>query len=424
MTNNKSKQSLLENNKFVLFLSLVLAIIFWVVLNTTATPESEKKISDLPVNIPISNSVAGELGLDVVSKIDTVSVKIVGPAYVVGNVSAEDITVTANLSNVTEAGKFTLDLRASKNGTNASNEYEIASVSPSKISVTFDYIDTKQFTVLAKANGASAVEGLSAEDAIVTNATNAQVSVKGARTEIEKISKIVAEADVNSVLNKTETFAASLKLLDQNDNELPLENYTITGADNEPVDKIEITVPIFKEKVVPIKARFSNVPKSYSDTPISHTLSANSIVISGQPEAVDLIKSISLSPIDFDGISNENYSFDAAVVLPDGIKSAENIETVTVTLNAVKYYTVKTFDIHNISVTSGSAKASLVRTIKNVKIIGPENIMKNLPASSLYAEIDLTGKEKGQHTVVVRVRSKSSDAVWQIGSYTATVTVK
>ncbi len=421
---HSTTKKLLQNNKFVLLISVVLAIIFWVVINATAAPESENTITGIAVNIPIENSVAGELGLDIIGEIETVSAKVTGPTYVIGGIKAEDIVVTANLSNVTEAGKFTLDLRASKKNSSVSSEYEIVSVSPSSIGVTFDYIDTKKFTVIAKANGASAVEGLSAEDAIVTNASNSEISIKGARTELEKISKVVASAEVNSVLSKTGTFVANLLLYDKDDNALDQKNYTILGSDNAPIDKFEITVPIFKEKEVPVKAQFTNLPKAYTENPIAHNLSSKTILIKGQPEAVELITSISLAPIDFDLISNDNYIFEQAPVLPDGIKCVENVESITVTMDAVKNYTVKTFDVNAIAVTGGSSNVTLVRAIKNVKIVGPKSVMKSVAASTLYAEVDATGKEAGQHTVVVRIRCKTNDGVWQVGTYTATILVK
>lgn len=425
MNNNSSsnKIKLLENKNFVFLLSLVLAIVLWIFINATAAPESENTISGIAVNIPIENSIAGELGLDIISELETVSVKVMGPAYVVSALDAEDITVTANPSVVTEPGKFTLDLRATKKSTNISNEYEIVSLSPSSVTVSFDYIDTKQFTVIAKANGASAIEGLSAEDAIVANPNNSVISVKGPRKELEKVSKIVAVADVNDVLNKTETFIANIALYDDKGTSLDKKNYLVMDANNQPIDQIEITVPIFKEKEVPVKAQFINAPEEYVFSPISHTLSDNSIIISGQPEMVDSITSISISPINFDSISNENYTFDTNIILPEGIKSTENIETIVVKINQVANYVNKTFDVSNISVVGGATNVSLVRPIRNVKMVGPKSVMKNITASNLYAEVDITGKQAGQHTVVVRIYCKTSKAIWQVGSYTANISI-
>ena len=419
-----NKKRLLENNKFVLLLSVILAFAAWIYITATAAPESEATISGITVNIPTENSAVGELGLDIISEIDTVSAKIKGPAYVVSGLSTEDISVTANLSNVTEAGNFRLDLRATKRSTNVSNEYEIVSISPSSINVTFDYIDTKQFSVIAKANGASAVEGLSAEDAIVANSLFSTISVKGPRKEIEKISKVVATADVNSVLDKTSTFTANLSLLDADNKELNKEKYTILSADEQPINKIEITVPILKLKQVPLKTQFVNAPAAYSTKHISHSLSISSILISGAPEIIDTISSVNLSAIDFDSISNENYVFDASIILPEGVKCADNIDTVQVTINNINTFVKRTFDVSKIKVSGGSNEVSLVRNIRNVKILGPEKVMKEIKAENLYAVIDITGKQAGQHTVTVRIECNTSNAIWQVGTYTASILIK
>lgn len=422
--NTKSKSKLLENKNFVFLISLIASFLLWMVLTATATPQSENTISGIAVNIPTENSAVSELGLDIIGDIDVISAKVVGPAYVVSSLSADDIVVTANLSNVTSAGKFTLDLRASKKSTNVSKDYEIASIYPSTVTVTFDYIDTKQFAVTAKAIGASAIEGLSAEDAIVANANTSVISIKGPRSEIEKIDKVVAAAEVNKVLDKTATFETELTLYDVNENALSLNNCTIFGADNQPVNKVEVTVPIFKHKNVPLVPEFVNTPADYKDKPIPYSLSDSSVLISGQPEVIDSVSQISLSSINFDDITNSNYTFEVTPVLPEGVKCVENIENITVTLASVQNYSLKTFDVSALNISAGNAKTSLVRSIRNVKLMGPKAVMKELTSSALYAEVDTTGKETGQHTVTVRIKCRTSNSVWQVGTYTATIKIE
>ena len=62
--------------------------------------------------------------------------------------------------------------------------------------------------------------------------------------------------------------------------------------------------------------------------------------------------------------------------------------------------------------------------IKNVKICGPKAVIAKLKAERLYAEIDLSDKAAGEHTVLVTVKSDQYNNIWQVGSYSTTVKIK
>ena len=42
----------------------------------------------------------------------------------------------------------------------------------------------------------------------------------------------------------------------------------------------------------------------------------------------------------------------------------------------------------------------------------------------LYAEINLSDKAAGEHTVLVTVKSDQYNNIWQVGSYSTTVKIK
>ena len=148
------------------------------------------------------------------------------------------------------------------------------------------------------------------------------------------------------------------------------------------------------------------------------------MLISGPPETIDKIKEIKLSEIDFSQISGNNQKFETTLILPEGVKNKDNIETVNVTITGLEKYSVKTFDVKKIVIlNNNSVSAKLSREIRNVKIIGPENVLNKLNASDLYAQVELDGLQSGEHTVSARIICSGVDNVWQVGSYTASVTI-
>ena len=178
-----------------------------------------------------------------------------------------------------------------------------------------------------------------------------------------------------------------------------------------------------QRKVVPIVAQFANAPKSFKDKKITHSLSVSSLLISGPPESIDNIKEISLSEIDFRQITGNDQSFETSIIIPEGVKNKDNVETVSVKITGLGKYTVKTFNVNQITVVNNSVSAKLTRQIRNVKIMGPESVLKKIKSSNLYASVELDGIQSGEHTVSANIICNSADNVWQIGEYTASVNI-
>ncbi len=419
--NNFSLRKLFANNKFSLAFSIIAAVVLWMVITVVQAPDTEKTVTDVPVNIPIEGSALSQLGLDVVDSSalnNTVSVTIKGANYIVSGISAEDITVTASISNVTAPGKYTLELKAVKS---LGGDYEIASIFPSSVVVSFDYIDTKEFTVKAEAPGISAVKGLVAEPAVVTDSNSKVLTVKGPRANMEKLSEVVASTDETATLGETASYNANIKLLDQSGNVLDKTPFKISAADGTLVDTISISVPISKMKEVPIEVTFKNEPYDGFGKTLVNSLSSKTVTILGPEKTVDSINSILLEPIDFNEISPSKYQFNVKPAIPDGISFAETLETVTVTFKDVKNYTVKTFTVSSFNGTGGNG--SLKTPIKNVKICGPKSAVNSLSAESLVATANISGKTPGDHSIDVIIKDKSGKT-WQVGTYTATISIK
>ena len=413
-------KTLFDNKRFIMIFSLILAIVIWFIISFSQAPDIERTINDVPVNFAVENSAVEQMGLDVVSNADAykVSVTIKGPSYVVGIISADDILVSPTLSAVNAPGTFSLDLKATKikNG-----DYRILSVSPSVISARFDYIDTKEFTLETVAKGAAATAGLVAEDAVATDSNYATLTVKGPRTEMEKINRVVAFAAVDKTLSKTTSFAAKLIIYDTEGKEMDTSLFKITDKNGEEINNLQISVPISKVKEVPLSVRFKNAPEGYASSPLKSSLSVNTISIIGPAETIDSISSIALEDIDFNKISPSKYEFEVAPVLPDGVKSVDSIGTVKVTFHEVRYYSQKTLEVTALK--ADGATATLKTPIKNVTVCGPSAAIKSLTASDLVAYADLTDKTAGDHTIDVKIICKTSNKVWQVGSYSATISI-
>ena len=420
---NISLKKLFFNNKFVIAFSIIFAVIFWMIITVVQAPETEFTINNVPVVIPLEGSATSERGLDVINEdavTNTVSVTVKGPKYIASSLTPADVSVTASLSNVTTPGKYNLELKASKV---TQGEFEIIGTNPGVILASFDYIDTKKFSLIAEAEGASAIAGLIAEKPIVSDSNYSIITVKGPRTELEKIDKIVANSKVNAVLSKTTSYNAEILLFDKDGNSLDKSPFKITDLNNNEITTVEVSVPVSKAKEVPVTVTFSNLPEGLDANKLNFTLDYDKIYIIGPSETIETISSIQLEPIDISTISPENAEIKVKPVLPNGVKVYDQVTEINVKFNNMNSYQVKTFTVTKFR-SNDNANAELAAEIKNVKICAPKSVMHRIESSDLTAVADLSGKTAGDHSVDVMIECSETGTIWQIGSYTATVTVK
>ncbi len=418
---NFSFKKLFYNKRFALAFSLVFAFIFWLVIAIEQNPERERTFNNIPITVNSQGSAMESLGINIIDDISDkkVSVTVHGPNYIVGALKSDDIIVTASVSNVTGPGTYDLKLSAHQNG--SEDGYKFVSVSPSNLKVTCDYVDTKEFTVTAKADGVSVVvdSNLVREDPIISDAENSVITVKGPRSIMQKIDSVVAVAQDKETLEATKMFDAKIELFDADGNKIDKANLSLS------LENVSIMVPISKKAELSIVPTFKNSTNQDIQNVLRYNLSVNKVTVIGPPATIESMTEVSLEAIDLRELTKTNSSFMRKIVLPDGVKLQDNIDSVTV--DVITYsLEEKTFNISNIKFENLSEDLQITNysTVKNVKICGPSADVRKIYSSDLVAVTDLSEKSAGEYIVEVRITSDKYPNVWQVGSYTVSVTIK
>ncbi len=414
-----SLKNLLYKKRFTTLVSVITAFVLWLVIIINQNPQRERTFTDISVNINLENTFAAENKMEIIGDISSqkFTVTIMGPSYVVSALKSEDFYVYASAAAVDAPGEYQLKVEGGRN--TAVTDYQFVSISPETVNINFDYVDTKEFTVQAMAEGASAVEGLVAETAVVSGTESDTVTIKGPRSVINTIDSVVAYAAVNKTLSESTTYDAAIQLYNEKNEIIDKTNLTISET------AVKVTVPISKKVTIPVVADFTNLPSGFSKESIGYSIDHDSVTVIGKPESIDKIKQVTLSPIDITSVSTSSNKFDVSPKLPDGVRLLDKIDHFTVTVDTSGYQE----SVFNISAVkykglSSGLSASSDAVIKNVKICGPRSVIRKLRADALYAEVDLTGKAAGEHTVLVTIKSDAYNNIWQIGSYSTTVKIK
>lgn len=414
MKNNqtKIKKSVFDNNRFVLAISLIFAIVLWI----TVSPERSVTVN-YPINITTENTSAGELGLNVIEgQAQNISIRVEGKWYVIGELDADDFIVSYSLSGITKAGEYDVMLTASKASTGA--DYNIVSVEPSKVKVKFDFIKTAVFAVEVKADEIEASED-HILGAPVIDSGFSTIEISGPLSIIDSIARVEASVDANETLSTSKSYTAPVKLYDAAGKEIDTTLLTL------PFNEVDITVPIHISKEVPIKATFKNAPAAYVDG-ISYSLNVSKVKIKGTKEVIDGITEVTLDVIDFSQLSPDNNKFKFTLNLPTGVEAIDDIPEITVTVN-IKSFEQKSVDVTKFTAvnTPSGMTVTPVTSKKAVTLVAPSSVIDSIKAGELYLEYDMSGKTAASGEMVVDAFLKSSkyNNIWGYGTYQIQVKV-
>ncbi len=428
-------RKILKNKKFTITISLILSFIIWMSAMINRNPVREQIFTDISASFSIENTVASEMGLGIVSDVSSqkFAVTVSGPNYVVSSLRPEDFLLSASMNEVNGAGTYSIEIVGTQNSSKTG--YTFSSITPDRIDVTFDFIETVEFTVTPKLTGVSAAEGLIADNPTISKPEESTISIKGPRSVIERIDSVLAFAEVNETLSATKSYTTDIVLVDKDGKNIYkfTSDGKIYGENGEAVESTNLSLsftsttvsqPIVKKASLDVQVVFNNKPQGLKDSDIKYSVNYDKVTVIGTPEVVDKLTSISLSPIDFKNISTTSNSFEVSAILPDGVKLFDNIESFTVEIDTSKY-TEKTISVSAFKITNVAENltAQTKESIRNVKVCGAASVLNKIKNGDIYALVDVSGKSAGQHTVEVTIKSDKYDSIWQVGNYSATVTL-
>ena len=414
-----SFQELFDNDVFVRVFAIVGAIVAWFAVSISQTPQRNKTIPNVPVTINYEGSIPQSLGLQRIGDTEfTVTVYVTGKNAKVQKLTADDFIATVSLNNVNQAKDYTLPIEVTKKTNDG--DYNINSWSDTEVTLTFDKIVTKQFTLEISTPKLSAADGYILEKPYADLET---ITVSGPQNVVSRIDRCVMALDNEEELTDSLTVSGAPTLLDKNGAAVISEHLSVDP------ETVEVTVPVYRTKKLTLEPQFVNVPKGFPLDKLRYTLSQNAIMVAAANDIVDNQDSVILGPIDFRTVDiGKEMTLD--VTLPAGFINTENVTSVTITFPTYGL-TSKTFSVPKSNfvfenVPSGYEAILTMNLLENVKIVGDSTIISVMTSDDLVASIDLSQvtANKGQYTVPVRVYCQNRVLAWAVGEYTTVITLR
>lgn len=410
-----SLNKLFQNNKFLIILSLVISTITWVYMSMGTTNDTTVTISNIPIQIELPDQLVNN-GLQVFSDTEqTATVTVTGSRAVLGSISTKDITVTAATNGIDSAGTYQISLSAVK--TNPSANFQIIStVTPSNVNVIVDYLRETSFpiqenVVYKVADGYYASTSLASKN----------ITVSGPQTEIAKIAKVSASAELDGILDDSTSATADILLYDKSGNRISTDLLKMEFG------TVEASISVLPEKTVKVVPEFMNKPEGLNLGDDMLSVEPSEILLAGPKKVLDNTKSIKLESIDFATLSNKRYEYnDQGINIPTDCKNISNSTAAKVVLDlsslSKKTYTVDSFKVSGLS---SEYKADVTQTNMSVTVIGSKKELENLKSSDIECIIDTSDQSGtvGSVQMPVTFKLKGTSTCWVSGSYKANIII-
>lgn len=407
-------QRILQNNYVLLIIALLISIGIWIYMSMTASNDTSITVSNIPIQTELSES-AKELGLQVFLEDEAkASVTVSGMRTMLGQISEADLIVTASANSISTTGNHTLPVSATK--ANPSSNFQITSCTPSSINVVVDYPKESTFDVKEDISY-KVKDGYYGSVSMAFN----KVTISGPQTEILKIKKVVAKAEVKGDLTESKDTKAEIVLYDSGENVIPKNLLQLSS------NTVDVRIEVMPEKAVPLKPVFKNKPGGLVLTEDMIKIEPSEIKIAAPQDALDNIKAVNLEAIDFNKLNNTKVVLkDLSIDVPETCKNISDTSAAAVTLD-LRGMTSKEFDVESFSVEGLPSGFSCEVTSKSitVNVIGPKDEIESLKAEDIVAVIDaknFSGKV-GSVEMPITFKLNTVKSCWAYGEYKANVNI-
>ena len=422
MKNNAKKKfsvrKLVYNDKYLIICSIIAAIVIWVLTSMNLSPETTKHIT-VPVSFDFSGTLAEQLGIQYFGEENiTVDVTVSCKKYLVNDISENNFSATLQTNSITSTGYQSVPVLLNVDD---DVEFTVQSYSPTNITGFYDYTEEITMPVeLQFTNANFAAEGYVAGETVLNQSS---VILRGARTYVSSIKRIVADINLDSNLKESQVVTLTPVALNEVGN--PVENVEIIIPEGE--TSLTASVPILKVQNLRPAVSFVAGPGN-AESFLDVKYSVNSVEV-GALESAQLTV-LNLGNISFNDINLGVNTFDFNAAEINGVTVLDGTEDITVTVTVPESYETKRIPInvddlspelegYDISVTSISSSY--------ITIVGDPTVLNGIDMTKLsFSLVPLERAEtidENTERCRLTVSITGNGRCWVLGMYTVNVKV-
>ena len=408
------KQTLMKNFGLKV-ISLLLAIISWIVIINIQDPVETGKFTDIPVQIINEEMVQEKDKIPVTIEGDKVDVVVEARRSILDNLSEADFQAIADFSKISFMEAVPIEITLPNY-----SEEEVAIIrgNDQMMKLILDNYVTKSFNFEIRMEG-EAAEGYIAGEAVVSPNV---IQISGAETVVSKINEVALDVMLKEDYSD---FVAEAKpqIYDIYGNLVDTSKLELS------VEKVTVNVPILHTKTVKLKV----VPTGtlLENHEIIETLIApETVMIAGAQADLAKISQLYRLEIDVTGLSGTiERNIEIEKVLQEKSPNVQVVGDVStaVTIDIQPYETWK-YDIPEeiirfINVPDGCEVKILSMKQSEISLTGPQSRLQEITIETIYPYINMENRSKNiVHRMELKLRLPSD--VEQVGSVIVEVMIK
>lgn len=398
-------------NKFTLkVLSLIIAILIWLLVRNVDDPIVVRTFYEIPVSIENASYLAENLEIPLlVDGKDTVKVRVKGARSVVSKLKKEDIKAVADMTQIISKDTTPIMVPVEVTGTGISDSD--ITVRPRNIQVDIEKQKSVEKTI-AVSTGDTQPD----KDYEIGNlkANPEKVTISGSETIINKIDKVVALIDVTGRKESNIEIKSQLKIYDKNLDELSPKQLEYLNIKEISDNTIRIQAQFWKVKQnVKIKAEYSGEPKRGYEVD-SINLVPDTISVAGTDEALKKLEQegntleIPGKYIDVtDKTGDFEQNIDLSELLPEDLKLVRDLNSSVIATVKILPYNSRDYEVSVTQIEADNKAEDLDLVFQDEQITirakAKEQDLDSLSAANIQVQIDLSGYGEGEYEVPVTV---------------------
>ena len=415
MAEKNIKKRLFHGNFFLLIVSLVIAVVLWLILSITAFPEVDMTLKDVNIDFSLEGSYADLLGLSVItSDVSTASVSFSGRREDIGKYTADDVHISLGLENVRGSGTYNIPLTVTSVNGDQLNDVEIA---PQYVHIVFDKLATKILSVDDGSLTADLSNVIPASNYVIdpeeVRITPSQVEISGPKDYIDQVTSCVL------TVSGSENVKGSYNV---SDSKVTLYNGTAEFSNDlvsMKTSNFMVYIPVYYTRSIPLTVTLTTNNPAVDINTIPYTLSLDSMLVRGQDSDLELLDEINIGYIDVTEI-NIGKLFTFPLSDTSSYTNISGVDSVQVSFELDGYAT-KRISIPNSRIYTINGQSNFTATVEqdrvNVTVVGPEDELNELDSSNFIAQINLMDYElsTGPRILTCTVCAPNHPKIWAAG---------
>ena len=438
--------ALLRNDRLMILLSILLAVGLWYFVLSGSSNVTTRTITCTLTTANVRNGALQVIESETIA----VEVEVQGAWSEITKLTADDLRVQLNSSDIQNPGSSRIRVLASRNS--QATDYEIVSTSPSTVTLFCDeWVEGRLFEI--KTGGITAeaplvtAEGDNRDIGKVTidplSLPGGVISVQGPNTVVSKIAQLTARVAEETTITEQQSFSAGIVALDAGGNEVDLQHCTLMCYAEDPANNLHAALTDMTENVVDVIVTVNerreitftydvlNAPGGVDLSQIVTILPAT-VTLEGEKELLEQYAEqlTHLVTLDFDTLTTDEKGRSIPITLPEGlvvVGTGERELNVRLSFDWTGYrkrtltWDIGT-DLTNTPINFTNVPADKTITMRNntlvITVFGKRAAVEALKPEDLTALVDMSSSSLGTYSIRPEILSQDLWVYYGTTGYT------